>query len=202
MPRIAPADEPYPPEIATALARTKPAGVAPLVLFRTMARNPRVFGKLFAGGLLGKGTLSLRQREVVIDRATAPSMNGASTLPSSRRKSASTQRGSRRPFTARPMPPAGRPMNRRCWQPSTIWSTVAPSVTTHGFGSPPISTMRKSSKRSRSRATTTRSASSAALSTCRSKATPRAFRRESRHADGWPASPVRVPGRWPGRDGR
>jgi alkylhydroperoxidase family enzyme len=71
MPRIAPAEEPYPAEIATALARTMPRGFAPLVLFRTMARNPRVFGKMFAGGLLDKGALSLRQREVVIDRTTA-----------------------------------------------------------------------------------------------------------------------------------
>lgn len=71
MPRIAPADEPYPTEIATALARIMPTGVEPLVLFRTMARNPRVFERMFAGGLLDKGTLSLRQREVVIDRTTA-----------------------------------------------------------------------------------------------------------------------------------
>jgi len=69
--RIAPAEEPYPTEIAAALARIMPAGVAPLVLFRTMARNPRVFEKMFAGGLLDKGALSLRQREVVIDRTTA-----------------------------------------------------------------------------------------------------------------------------------
>lgn len=71
MPRIAPAEEPYTPEIAAALARTMPPAVAPLVLFRTMARNPRVFGKMFAGGLLDRGALSLRQREVVIDRTTA-----------------------------------------------------------------------------------------------------------------------------------
>jgi hypothetical protein len=71
MPRIAPADQPYPTQIAAALARVMPAGVAPLVLFRTLARNPRVFEKMFAGGLLDKGFLSLRQREVVIDRTTA-----------------------------------------------------------------------------------------------------------------------------------
>src|SRR5688572_18184149 len=71
MPRIAPAEEPYPPEIAAALARTMPEGVAPLALFQTMARNPRVFEKMFAGGLLDKGALSLRQRELVIDRTTA-----------------------------------------------------------------------------------------------------------------------------------
>lgn len=71
MPRIAPAEAPYPPQIAVALERIMPAGVAPLVLFRTMARNPRVFERMFAGGLLDKGALSLRQREVVIGRTTA-----------------------------------------------------------------------------------------------------------------------------------
>ncbi|WP_366526815.1 carboxymuconolactone decarboxylase family protein [Enhydrobacter sp.] len=48
-----------------------PAGLEPLVLFRTMARNPRIFARMFAGGLLDKGALSLRQRELVIDRTTA-----------------------------------------------------------------------------------------------------------------------------------
>lgn len=71
MPRIAPAEPPYEPEIAAALDRIMPAGMPPLVLFRTMARSPRVFAKLFAGGLLDKGPLSLRQREIVIDRTTA-----------------------------------------------------------------------------------------------------------------------------------
>jgi alkylhydroperoxidase family enzyme len=69
--RIDPATPPYPPAIAEALDRIMPAGVEPLLLFRTMARSPRVFGKVFAGGLLDKGPLSLRQREIVIDRTTA-----------------------------------------------------------------------------------------------------------------------------------
>jgi alkylhydroperoxidase family enzyme len=71
MPRIAPTEPPYEPEIAAALERIMPPGVPPLVLFRTMARSPRVFAKMFAGGLLDKGPLSLRQREIVIDRTTA-----------------------------------------------------------------------------------------------------------------------------------
>src|ERR1700751_776300 len=71
MPRIAPAKPPYEPEIAEALERIMPKGVPPLALFRTMARSPRVFSKMFAGGLLDKGPLSLRQREIVIDRTTA-----------------------------------------------------------------------------------------------------------------------------------
>jgi alkylhydroperoxidase family enzyme len=71
MARITPAEPPYEPEIAGALERIMPPGVSPLVLFRTMARSPRVFAKMFAGGLLDKGPLSLRQREIVIDRTTA-----------------------------------------------------------------------------------------------------------------------------------
>ena len=71
MNRIEPAAPPYEPAIAEALARIMPTGMEPLVLFRTMARNPRIFGKMFAGGLLDKGSLSLRQREIVIDRTTA-----------------------------------------------------------------------------------------------------------------------------------
>ena len=71
MPRITPAEPPYEPAIAEALARIMPPGVAPLVLFRTMAKSPRVFARMFAGGLLDKGPLSLRQREIVIDRTTA-----------------------------------------------------------------------------------------------------------------------------------
>jgi len=71
MPRITPAEPPYAPAIAEALERIMPPGMEPLVLFRTMAKSPRVFAKMFAGGLLDKGPLSLRQREIVIDRTTA-----------------------------------------------------------------------------------------------------------------------------------
>jgi alkylhydroperoxidase family enzyme len=71
MTRIAPATPPYEPATAEALHRIMPPGIEPLVLFRTMARSPRVFAKIFAGGLLDKGPLSLRQREIVIDRTTA-----------------------------------------------------------------------------------------------------------------------------------
>ncbi len=69
--RIAPAAPPYEPAIADALRRIMPPGIEPLLLFRTMARSPRVFTKMFAGGLLDKGPLGLRQREIVIERTTA-----------------------------------------------------------------------------------------------------------------------------------
>ncbi len=71
MPRIAPAEPPYEPAIANELARIMPPGAPPLVLFRTMAKSPRIFAKVFAGGLLDKGPLALRQREILIDRTTA-----------------------------------------------------------------------------------------------------------------------------------
>jgi alkylhydroperoxidase family enzyme len=71
MSRIAPAAPPYEPAIAEALQRIIPPGIEPLVLFRTMVRSPRIFGKMFAGGLLDKGPLGLRHREIVIDRTTA-----------------------------------------------------------------------------------------------------------------------------------
>ena len=71
MTRISPAEPPYEPAIAAELERIMPPGVPPLVLFRTMAKSPRIFAKMFAGGLLDKGPLALRQREILIDRTTA-----------------------------------------------------------------------------------------------------------------------------------
>src|SRR6201986_3217879 len=70
-PRIATVDPPYTPEIQAALDRIMPAGVRPLGLFITLARNPRVFQRFMAGGLLDKGSITLREREIVIDRTTA-----------------------------------------------------------------------------------------------------------------------------------
>lgn len=70
-PRIAPAAPPYPEAVQKALDRTMPPGVPPLALFTTLARDPRLFGKFFAGGLLDRGHLTLRQREIVIHRTTA-----------------------------------------------------------------------------------------------------------------------------------
>src|ERR1700749_2740079 len=71
MTRIDPATPPYEPAIAEALHRIMPPGIEPLVLFRTMAKSPRVFAKLVAGGLLDKGPPRLRQREIGIPRTRA-----------------------------------------------------------------------------------------------------------------------------------
>jgi alkylhydroperoxidase family enzyme len=48
-----------------------PKGVPPLALFRTLAVNERVFLRVMAGGLLDRGSISLRDREIVIDRTCA-----------------------------------------------------------------------------------------------------------------------------------
>jgi alkylhydroperoxidase family enzyme len=69
--RIAPAAAPFPPEVQAWLDRTMPPGVPPLALFTTLARDPRLFQRFMAGGLLDRGNLTLRQRELVIDRVTA-----------------------------------------------------------------------------------------------------------------------------------
>jgi alkylhydroperoxidase family enzyme len=68
MPRIEPMDPPYSAPVAAALARLMPEGVPPLSLFRSLAVNERVFLRLMAGGLLDRGSLTMRDRELVIDR--------------------------------------------------------------------------------------------------------------------------------------
>src|SRR5271154_4535791 len=69
--RIAPETPPFAAEIDAALARIMPPGTPPLVLFTTLARNPRVFQRFMAAGLLDKGSISVREREIAIDRTTA-----------------------------------------------------------------------------------------------------------------------------------
>lgn len=66
--RITPLEPPYSEEVAATFARVMPPGRAPLKLFRTMARNPRVLQRMFAGSLLDKGSVSLHDREMVILR--------------------------------------------------------------------------------------------------------------------------------------
>jgi alkylhydroperoxidase family enzyme len=70
MSRIAPLQPPYAPEISTQFDRIM-RGAPPLTLFRVMAGHPRAWEKFRGGGLLDKGPLSLREREIVIDRTCA-----------------------------------------------------------------------------------------------------------------------------------
>jgi len=69
-PRIAPLQPPYAPEIQQQFDRVM-RGAPPLLLFRVMAGNARAWEKFRAGSLLDRGPLSLREREIVIDRTCA-----------------------------------------------------------------------------------------------------------------------------------
>ena len=70
MSRIAPLQPPYAPDIKEQFDRIM-RGAPPLVLFRVMAGHSRAWEKFRAGGLLDRGPLSLREREIVIDRTCA-----------------------------------------------------------------------------------------------------------------------------------
>ena len=71
MPRIAPVDRPYRPEDARLFDLVMPEGVEPLLLFRTLARSPRVFPRFMRAGVLDRGPIPIRDRELVIHRTTA-----------------------------------------------------------------------------------------------------------------------------------
>src|SRR5215470_14297057 len=70
MSRIAPLSPPYAPEIQEHFDRIM-RGAPPLILFRVMASQKRAWEKFGGGGLLEGGPLTLRQREIVIDRTCA-----------------------------------------------------------------------------------------------------------------------------------
>src|ERR1700741_5253227 len=70
MSRIAPLEPPYEPEIQAQFERIM-RGAPPLMLFRVMASNARAWEKFGAGSLLDRGPLTLREREIVIDRTCA-----------------------------------------------------------------------------------------------------------------------------------
>jgi alkylhydroperoxidase family enzyme len=70
-PRVEPVRPPFPPELQAVFDRIMPSGVPPLTLFTTLARAPRIYERFRAGSLLDRGPISLRHREIVIDRACA-----------------------------------------------------------------------------------------------------------------------------------
>jgi alkylhydroperoxidase family enzyme len=70
-PRVQPLNPPYAPDIQAAFDRVMPPGMPPLKLFRSMAHNPRALQRMLAGGLLDRGSIALRERELLILRATA-----------------------------------------------------------------------------------------------------------------------------------
>ena len=70
-PRVEPVAPPFPAELKAVLDRLMPPGVPPLTLFTTLARVPRIWERFRAGSLLDRGPVSLRHREIVIDRTCA-----------------------------------------------------------------------------------------------------------------------------------
>jgi alkylhydroperoxidase family enzyme len=69
--RIEPAKPPFAEAVEKTFERLMPPGVPPLVLFTTLARSERAFSRFMAAGLLDKGPLPLREREIMIDRTCA-----------------------------------------------------------------------------------------------------------------------------------
>ena len=72
--RIPPLTEPYEPEVADRLRQMMPPGAEPIRLFRTFAHNLPMAAGLNAWGsyyLSSRLSLTLRDRELVIDRVTA-----------------------------------------------------------------------------------------------------------------------------------
>jgi alkylhydroperoxidase family enzyme len=72
--RLAPLAPPYEPEVAAQLERMMPPGVEPLGLFRTFVRNMEMTRAMATWGRYELGrtlSLSMRERELVIDRTCA-----------------------------------------------------------------------------------------------------------------------------------
>jgi alkylhydroperoxidase family enzyme len=73
-PRIEPVQPPYPPEVGERLAAMMPPGVPPILLFRTLVRNLPMTAAMSGWGgyeLSRRLSLSMRDREIVIDRTCA-----------------------------------------------------------------------------------------------------------------------------------
>ncbi len=71
MSRIAPAAAPFPEAVQRRLAKLTPLNGQHLLLFRTLARDERLFARFMDGGLLDRGHLTLRERELTILRVCA-----------------------------------------------------------------------------------------------------------------------------------
>lgn len=71
MPRIAPLEPPYTEDVRGLFDLAMPEGMDPILLFRVMARNERLFPRFMRGGVLDRGPVPIRDREIVIHRTTA-----------------------------------------------------------------------------------------------------------------------------------
>ena len=71
MSRIAPLDPPYPDKTQKLFDLAMPPGMEPLSLFRVMARSERLLPRFMRAGVLDRGPVPIRDREIVIHRTTA-----------------------------------------------------------------------------------------------------------------------------------
>ncbi len=69
--RIPALSAPYAEDVSAHFSRLMPPGMEPLKLFRTVAHNTRVLGRMRRGGLLDKGSITTREREIMILRTCA-----------------------------------------------------------------------------------------------------------------------------------
>ena len=69
--RIEPVTPPYTPEAQKLFDLVMPEGMEPLALFRTLAVSPRILSRFMRSGILDKGPVEIRDRELVIHRTTA-----------------------------------------------------------------------------------------------------------------------------------
>lgn len=69
--RIAPVEPPYSEQQEKLFKTVMPEGMDPLVLFRTLANSDRIFPRFMRSGILDRGPVAIRHRELVIHRTTA-----------------------------------------------------------------------------------------------------------------------------------
>ncbi len=70
-PRVTPLDPPYAADTQRLFSLVMPDGMEPLKLFRTMATHGRIFSRFMRAGVLDRGPVEIRDRELVILRTTA-----------------------------------------------------------------------------------------------------------------------------------
>lgn len=72
-PRITPLDPPYAEGIQKSLEKLMPPGMEPIKIFRTLVHNQDMADRMrvFASGLLNKGTLEPNHREIILHRTCA-----------------------------------------------------------------------------------------------------------------------------------
>ena len=71
MSRISPVEPPYSESTQKLFDLAMPEGMEPLSLFRVMARSERLLPRFMRAGVLDRGPVPIRDREVVIHRTTA-----------------------------------------------------------------------------------------------------------------------------------